>query len=149
MIVAHIQDSIQYYALHPALKILFEYISSHNLLELPNGRIEIDGDKLFINNDTPSLLKADEQVLEVHRRYIDVHLPLDGKEIIGWKATRDCCKMRDMYDEEKDRMFYTDHPTAYVELNPGEFCICFPEDAHAPIIGTGSIHKAVAKILLK
>ena len=44
------------------------------------GRIELDGDNLFINNVNPTCVKESEQVLEVHRDYIDIHILLEGKE---------------------------------------------------------------------
>ena len=49
MIIARIEDSDRYYALHPLLKPLFEYVKSHDLLTAPAGRITLQGDDLFIN----------------------------------------------------------------------------------------------------
>lgn len=148
MIITHLQDTASIEQLHPLFKQLFDYIKSHNLLEMPMGRIELDGKRLFINNDNPILRTAEEQSIEVHRRYIDVHIPLDHDEIIGWKSTRHCTDLISEYEEDNDRMFYCDTPTTYLTLHPGEICICYPEDGHAPIIGSGTMRKAVAKILI-
>ena len=148
MILVNLHDTATICRLHPAFETLFNYIASHNLLEMPCGRIELDGERLFINNDMPTLRTAEEQTIEVHRRYIDVHIPLDRDEIIGWKATRNCIDSISEYESDKDRMFYRDTPTTYITLHPGEACICYPEDGHAPIIGTGTMRKAVAKVLL-
>lgn len=149
MIIVDLQETATIERLHPAFKLLFDYIKKHNLLEMPIGRIELDGENLFINNDNPTLRTADEQTIEVHRRYIDVHIPLDHDEIIGWKSTRNCNNLVTPYETDKDRMFYRDRPSTYITLHPGEACICYPEDGHAPIIGTGTMRKAVAKVLLK
>lgn len=149
MIITDLQNTATIEALHPAFKQLFDYLKSHNLIEMPLGRIELDGDRLFINNDNPTLRSADEQTIEVHRRYIDVHIPLDHDEIIGWKTTDHCTDLASDYEEDKDRMFYNDKPTTYITLHPGEVCICYPEDGHAPIIGTGTMRKAVAKVELR
>lgn len=35
---------------HPLFKQLFDYIRANDLLNAPLGRIELDGDRLFINN---------------------------------------------------------------------------------------------------
>lgn len=148
MIVAHLQDTTTIEKLHPMLKKLFDYIAQHNLLDMPIGRITLDGDRLFINNDAATLRSAEEQIIEVHRKYIDVHIPLDHDEIIGWKATHLCTQLVSDYDDAFDRMFYQDSPSTYITLHPGEICICYPEDGHAPIIGTGTMRKAVAKIRL-
>lgn len=149
MIIINLKDSATIEALHPAFKPLFDYLKSHNLLDMPLGRKELDGERLFINNDNPTLLAAEEQRMEVHRRYIDVHIPLDHDEILGWKSTHLCHDLSSDYEDDKDRMFYNDRPSTYVTLHPGEVCICYPEDAHAPIIGCGSMRKAVAKVMVE
>ncbi len=148
MIITQLNDTATIERLHPMFKQLFDYIKSHNLLEMPIGRIELDGEHLFINNDNPTLREASAQTIEVHRRYIDVHIPLDKSETIGWKPTRHCTQLISDYEEDKDRMFYNDRPDTYIEIQPGEICICYPEDGHAPIIGHGTMRKAVAKVLL-
>ena len=52
------------------------------------------------------------------------------------------------YDEAKDYLLYTDTPSVFIDVNPGEFVIVYPEDLHAPGIGDGKIRKLVAKVLL-
>ena len=37
-------------------------------------------------------------------------------------------------------------PDNYVTVLPGEFVVFFPDDAHAPMIGTGVVHKVVIKV---
>mgnify|MGYP000197077124 FL=1 len=87
-------------------------------------------------------------MLEGHRKYIDVHILLEGKETIGWTPLcKALCKHKD-YDEAKDYLLYTDTPSVFIDVNPGEFVIVYPEDLHAPGIGDGKIRKLVAKVLL-
>ena len=50
MILTTLNDSQRIEPLHPLFKTLFDYVKQHNLLDAPLGRIEIDGDNLFINN---------------------------------------------------------------------------------------------------
>lgn len=111
--------------LNPLLKQLFDYVKSHDLLHTACGRIELDGDNLFINNSEPTCLTADQQVLEVHRKYIDVHILLEGKETIGWKALEDLEQEVQAYDEEKECALYADRPTTYIDLASGTICHCF------------------------
>ena len=84
--------------------------------------------------------------LEVHRSYIDVHILLEGKERIGWLAPESLKKVVQEYNPEQDMALYTDEPSLYVDLLPGQFAIVFPEDPHAPMIGEGKIRKLIAKI---
>ena len=120
MIIERIDNARTAYAIHPLMERLFDYLRTHDLRQMPAGRITIEGDDLFINLGVSQLRTREEQKLETHKRYIDVHLPLDGTEIIGWR------------------------PLA--TTTPDEFCVMGPGDAHAPIIGEGSLLKAVAKI---
>lgn len=146
MILTNINDCNRYEGLHPLFKQLFDYVRTHNLLDMPIGRIEIDGDRLFINNSEPECIAQETQQLEVHRQYTDVHILLSGKERIGWSSTSDIRTVTKPYDEEGDFMFYGDTPTSWFDLTPGQMFIAFPEDAHAPIVGNGKIRKAIAKL---
>ena len=94
MIIANLQDSARIESLHPAFKQLFDYLKSHDMLNEPMGKTELDGKVLYINNDEPTLRTKEAQAMEVHKDYIDVHIPLNGVEIIGWKATRNCTDLK-------------------------------------------------------
>ena len=54
MIVSNLQNSQRIEGLHPLFKSLFDYVKTHDLLHADLGRIEVDGDHLFINNVNPS-----------------------------------------------------------------------------------------------
>ena len=55
MIVSNLQNSQRVEGLHPLFKTLFDYVKTHDLFHAELGRIEIDGDNLFINNVNPVL----------------------------------------------------------------------------------------------
>ena len=148
MIVSNLQNSERVEGLHPLFKKLFDYVKANDLLNAPLGRIELDGDNLFINNVNSECIPAEKQVLEMHREYIDVHILLTGKETIGWNAIEDLKNITREYQKEGDCALSDDRPTTCVTLQPGEFCITFPEDTHAPIIGEGKIRKLIGKVKL-
>ena len=146
MIVSNLKNSQRIEGLHPLFKSLFDYVKTHDLLHADLGRIEIEGDRLFINNVNPECVAPEKQVLELHHDYIDVHILLEGAERIGWKALEDLQNETKAYSEEGDCALYSDVPTAYVDLLPGQFAIVYPEDPHAPVIGNGKIRKLIAKV---
>ena len=149
MVLAHMDDAARYEALHPRFHQLFEYFRSHNLLQCPLGRIALDGDDLYINLVRADLKRAEEQKLEVHRQYIDVHFPLSGEEICGLSRLADLTVESDApFDVEGDFALYSAPAHNYFTVRPGEFYIVWPEDAHAPIIGSGTLVKAIAKVRL-
>lgn len=134
-------------ALHPLFPKLFEFLGTHDLTKMKPGRIEIQGDDLFINLSQATLVDEASQKLEVHRQYIDVHFPLDGVEKVGWKPLADVEGESECpFDEAHDFALYAEAAATYFTARPGEFYVMYPEDAHAPIIGSGRLLKAVAKV---
>ena len=149
MILAHIEDSERYFSLHPLFKQLFDYVKTHDLSQVPAERITLDGERLFINVADASLKSPEEQVLEVHRRYIDVHFPLSSNEVMGWSPLQGLqTESVNPFNEEDDYAVYAEAAQTYLTIRPGEFAIVWPEDAHAPIIGEGKLRKLIAKVLI-
>lgn len=148
MILSDLKHSERIESLHPLFKTLFDYVKSHDLLHTELGRIEIDGENLFINNVAAEGVPAEQQPLEAHRAYIDVHILLEGTERIGWKSIKSVSNETKPYEAENDCALYTEPASAYIDLQPGEFLIVYPEDPHAPLIGNGKIRKLIGKVKL-
>lgn len=148
MILAKLKDSKRIESLHPFFHTLFEYVKTNDLSSVPTGRIELEGDQLFINVVDATLMTEEAQKLEVHRAYIDVHIPLGGEEIIGWKGLSDTGISEAPFDEDNDFALYAEPASTYIKVLPGDFLIVYPEDAHAPIIGQGKLRKLIAKVKL-
>ena len=150
MILSSLDDSKRVETFHSAFTKLFDYVRAHwqELLNAEDGRVELDGDRLFINKMTADGEPAEQRPLELHREYIDVHILLDGRERIGWKALKALTRQTQDFAPGGDIAFYADTPTAFVDLLPGQFAVIYPEDPHAPLIGSGKIKKLIAKIKL-
>jgi YhcH/YjgK/YiaL family protein len=86
--------------------------------------------------------------LEAHRRYADIQITVRGTEEIGYKPTAGCTEPEAPFDENKDAILFRDAPEVWTPLAEGMFAVYFPEDAHAPMAGQGSVRKAVIKVLL-
>ncbi len=146
MIISNLQHRARIEQLHPLFKAFFDYVTTHDLLHEELGRYEVLGDTLFINNVNPQCVEQSAQVLEAHCEYIDIHLLLEGKERIGWKAIEDTTNCTKPYSAEEDCALYDEPASSYIDLLPGQFAIVYPEDAHAPVIGEGKIRKLIGKI---
>ncbi len=147
MIHAKLTDSARYEGMHPLFKAAFDYVKSHDLANAEPGRIVVDGDNLFINVDTGTFKSRADQLTEVHRRYIDIQIPLSGPEVMGWRPLSTITEEPvTPFDPATDRAFYHIPSYDYVEVLPGEFTIFFPEDAHAPAIGEGQFKKLIVKV---
>lgn len=123
-----------------------QYIADTDLSELEPGKHLIDGENLFVNI-VDSQMKTPEQArLEVHDAYIDIQVPLSRPESFGVKPRRECAEPDGEYNPDKDILFYKDKDWTTVTVKPGEAITFDPDTAHAPLIGEGTIHKAIFKV---
>ncbi len=149
MIFSSLSQSSRYAALHPLFPRAFEYIRNTDLHALAPGHHPIFGEDLFvIVEHVPGRMRT-EAKLEAHRRYIDIQLVLEGVDEMGWKPLVECNKPVSDYSAERDILFFNDAPASWIATPPDTFCMFFPEDAHAPLVSTGIIRKAVFKIAVQ
>jgi len=146
MILDTIQQAKRYLTLNPGFAAAFAFLGRPDLAELPVGRYEIDGDKVYALVQRQPGRKPDAGKLEAHRKYIDIQVVLDGVDTMGWRPTPACAGIALPYSAEKDVILFTDQPTAWTAVGPGEFAIFFPEDAHLPMISGGELYKVVLKV---
>lgn len=125
---------------------LFAFMKQCSLDTLPVGRYEIDGDRLFLTIMEGPLKERANAPLEAHDAYYDMQIPLSQAEEYGIAVREKCVAPRGEFDAQRDIIFFDDAPTHYVTLQVGEAIIFAPEMAHAPMIGEGTIRKAVFKI---
>ena len=149
MILDSLKNKAQYAALHPRFKTVFDFIDNNDVAALPCGRHDIDGDNIFVSVQELDLRDVKDARLELHRKYIDIQLLLDGpEELFGWSEKPDCVKPEAEFDEAKDVQFFTDVPQCFYSVKKGQFSILFPEDGHAPMLGEGHVKKCIFKIAL-
>ena len=146
MITGTLENAERIYPLHKGFKILFDFVANNDFDNLPLGKIEIQGDDVYVVNVKTVGTPADKQALEMHRKYIDVHIALADGESIGWKSRDELKNITKEYSESDDCAFSDDKPEYFVPLKKGEYAIVYPEDAHAPAVGDGEITKLIGKI---
>lgn len=148
--IADSVENIGRYREIPVLARVISYIEQQDLNMLPEGRTEIDGERLYVMLQHPSLKCAEEIRPEAHDRCCDLQLVLKGQEIMGYAPRQmlgeplECCP-------ERDISFYRGERLSPVLIREGMFAVFFPEDVHAPCIQAGScreVTKAVFKIRL-
>ncbi len=149
MILDSIKNAELYYSLNPRIKAAFDFLAQCNVKTIAPGRHDIMGDELFVNVMELDLKPRYEALLEVHDKYIDIQVIIGGatKEEFGWAERKDCKKAKGEFDTTKDVGFYTDEPQTFYTMREGQFSLLMPEDAHAPMLGTGHIKKMIFKIL--
>jgi biofilm protein TabA len=146
MILDHMGNAYRYAAAHPLFAKAFEVLRREDLLSLPAGRHEVDGERVYL-----VVVKADgagrpSVPLEAHRKYIDIQCVLSGVDEMGWRPLCQCAGGKG-FDPDKDLEFFADSPAGWFSVRPGHFAVFFPSDAHAPGCGAGPVHKIVVKAL--
>ncbi len=148
MIIDTLANADRYAALHPLFAAAFAYLRRADLASLPVGRHTIDGDALFLLVQKSPGRPREEAKLESHRKYIDIQFVIAGSDEMGWRPTAECRLVRSAYSAEKDIGFFDDPAATWVTAPAGSYCIFFPEDAHAPLVSEGEIHKVVVKVAI-
>jgi len=158
MILDKLQTAHRYVSLHPAFARAFDYLRNANWAQLMTAsrgaahhstRHSIDGDRMYVSIDAAEGRGREGARLEAHRHYIDIQFTVDGHEEIGWKPLADCVGTSGAYDGAKDVIFFSDRPDSWLALPAGHFAIFFPDDAHAPLAGRGTLTKAILKIAIE
>ncbi len=151
MILDSIKNAERYYSLNPRFKAAFDFLATCNPGTLAAGKHQIVGDEVFVNVQELELKPRYEAALEVHNKYTDIQVVIGGigKEEFGWSERRDCKKAKTEFDTEKDVQFFSDEPQMFYTLREGQFTILMPEDAHAPMLGSGQVKKLIFKVLNK
>lgn len=146
MIFDTMENAHRYLKLNPGFAKAFDFLSRPDLKELPVGKYEIDGDRIFAMVAKDQGRKREDAHLETHEKFIDIQLVLSGIDEMGWKPKSSCKKANDKYDPDKDIQFFADEPDTWFATRNGAYAIFFPEDAHLPLISNEIIHKVVVKI---
>lgn len=149
MILDSLKNSELYLSINPRFKAAFDFFANTDMVNFETGIHIIDGDDLFVNVVEGEFKLAENAKLEVHNKYIDIQILICGdKEDFGWSERVDMKRAQSDFDKEKDVQFFDDKPQTYYTLKNGQFTILFPEDSHAPMIGCGSVKKAIFKVRL-
>jgi YhcH/YjgK/YiaL family protein len=136
----------RYAGLHRRFGHALRFLAETDLESLPAGRTDIDGDDLFVILERRDGRGREAARLEAHRRYIDIQYTIRGEEEIGWTPLAACSAPAGQFDGARDIVFLDDAPRCWLTVPRGTFAIFFPEDAHAPLAGTGAVVKAVVKV---
>jgi YhcH/YjgK/YiaL family protein len=143
-------ENIQFYSrIGERLKEAFDYITVTDFFGMTIGKHEINAEMFVLVNDYITKTNKAE-ILEAHKKYIDVQYLLAGNELIEYESY-DNHLISQVYDEVNDYLFYKPNGTSKLKFTKGMVAVFFPDDLHMPGIIDGnpsSIKKIVVKILI-
>lgn len=149
MIYGNLRELEKYSYLEENVYKCLELAKNNNLHSVDNGVYYIDDKKVYYNIIEFDVVDREEKVIEAHKRYIDIHLILRGKEKIEVGFTPEL--EVESYSEDTDFMVVNGELTGEVVLRENDFLVCYPEDAHMPGIIVDkkeNVKKAVFKIMV-
>lgn len=149
MIIDVIQNAKQYYNLNDNIKKGLEFIEKTDFSKIKDGKINIEGDKIYANLQTYMTKEENSAKYEAHKNYIDIQYLIDGEEKLAYANLEDFIAT-EYYDEKKDIIFGVAKGD-FVSAKQGNFLIFYPQDAHKPSIAINNpqnVRKVVVKIAI-
>ena len=149
MVLDLIDNLKDYEALNPHFAKVVDFLRDNELASLPLGRNEICGDLVYANVMEAQPKSKEEAFIEVHRRYIDIQIPVSADELMGYTPLNELPAPD--YDSDADAAIYPVGMPArdYFNVHKGEFVIFFPQDGHAPAITAAPLKKVVFKVAVE
>lgn len=147
MILDSLENAARYTGLRVGCSEAFGFLNQPGLKDLPDGKYEINGDRVYAIVDRTQGRQLSDAQLEGHRKYLDIQYVISGDESMGWRP-RQGLSNSVPYDEQKDVEFFEGDPESIVRVPPGSFAVFLPTDAHLPLIGDGPIHKVIVKVAI-
>lgn len=150
MIIDQLDNAAQNPAYPQVIRHALQAIIANQPKMLANGKYPIEGELIYFSVFDGKTKALEDQRPELHVRYIDVHIVLEGEEIIGAAPVNQQQAPDGEFDEANDIGFYHDMGCeTLVKLQPGSLAILFPGELHRPMATLGEpapLRKIVAKI---
>lgn len=146
MIIDSLTNCSLYENVHKDFKAVFEVLKKIALGEVEE-KVVLDEGNVWVFSPSVANVTGEPKPLEAHREFIDIHYVLAGCEKFGYANLVGLVTTKE-YDS-KDDYELLEGETDFVTLKAGDFCIVFPQDAHAPAcqkIGDEELVRIVAKI---
>jgi YhcH/YjgK/YiaL family protein len=115
----------------------------------PDGRIDLDEDRIFILVQGYDTLPADQCRWESHRRTIDIQYIFEGGEAIDYQRPGVLTPNND-YDDKREVEFWqpTAPPAATLLMSAGTYVVFLANEPHRPK-GSDRVNRAVRKAVFK
>ena len=142
------------YHFSPALTKAFTFLEQVNE-STPDGTWELDGKRIYAMVQSPAPSNTGPDRLEVHQKYIDIQFLISGPEILAHSPDDGSLSVHTPYKADCDAAMLhlpADRQVALLAMNPGDFVIFFPHDAHFGALqfpGENEALKPIKKVVIK
>lgn len=147
MILDKLSQAKAYRGIHPRLDAALDRLDEGFLATVGPETQQLEGDALYVTRFTYDTLPLEETFFEAHRRYLDIHLMMEGEERVDIASPQGLT----LFEQKGDFYAYRGQAEQTLILRPGSFLVVFPEDAHRikiQVDGPKTVSKVVFKVLV-
>jgi YhcH/YjgK/YiaL family protein len=146
MILDKVENSIRYFKA-PVFHEIFQKLKDFNI-NTPNGTYKTHDSYYFKVMSYETQLSP--EIIESHRKEVDVQILLSGKELIKIYKEEDVSVLQ-KYNSKIDCQFYKElnSPISELILEPSYMAVFFPNDIHSPLHAQNKKVEKLKKIVLK
>ena len=146
MILDKVENSIRYFKA-PVFHEIFQKLKDFNI-NTPNGTYKTHDSYCFKVMSYETQLSP--EIIESHRKEVDVQILLSGKELIKIYKEEDV-SILEKYNSKIDCQFYQElnSPISELILEPSYMAVFFPNDIHGPLHAPNKKVEKLKKIVIK
>ena len=150
MIFDTIENAKTYKGLNARIDLVLEEVVKFTPENYTTGRVDLDGDNVYLNVSAYETKPAVGSLAEAHRQYIDVMYMVEGEELIYVKPTDKLQNITKEYDPSIEALLADlDGDATPIRLQAGSFVVLFPQDSHCPgrcVDGSVNVKKIIGKV---
>ena len=147
MILDKLSQAKAYRGIHPRLDAALDRLNEAFLATVGPETMQLEGDKLYVTRFTYDTLPLEDTFFEAHKRYLDIHLMMEGEERVDIASPEGLT----LFEQQGDFYAYRSEGEQSLALRPGSFLVVFPKDAHRikiQVNGPETVSKVVFKVLV-
>jgi biofilm protein TabA len=148
-VIVDLVDNWKMYPLGEAWQCAFDFLQSLTP-DAEEKTYKLLGDDIYAMVMSVQTGSPKDAIAEAHEVYADIHMLLDGREIIDWYPTG-TLTVDKPYDTAGDVMIYKRpaEGATSILLAPGKFVSLLPHDAHSPCLTVGVAPQQIKKVVVK
>ena len=147
MILDKLSQAKAYRGIHPRLDAALDRLNEAFLATVGPETMQLEGDKLYVTRFTYDTLPLEDTFFEAHKRYLDIHLMMEGEERVDIASPEGLT----LFEQQGDFYAYRGEGEQSLVLRPGSFLVVFPKGAHRikiQVNGPETVSKVVFKVLV-
>jgi YhcH/YjgK/YiaL family protein len=150
MIIDKLTNLKKYAGLNPGIAEIITGFAAQVNAATQIKKYILDEDRVFALVQEYAPREFDAAKVEIHRRYIDIHVPVCGEELICY-CPIDNLELIEDFTPKSDDLLYKLDPQSAIKLvvSPGSFVWFNPEEGHAPCLKSYASPAMSRKIVFK